>query len=274
MARIRQYYGGTGVPLVVLGDPIDAVLGWRSQRARMRGWLELLDTDGWSGPTRCESWDVRGLVRHLASACQFLGYTVHEASQGTATSLLQGMDTRGTVEAAAATLGDLTPGESLELLAAMDAVADTELEGLGTDGLLLTAEAPPGNLPVHLAVSHFLFDSWVHEYDLLLPGGDQPEVDQRESLVVVAYLAGLASVSTGAAVPLDLRLSSPDLRIGVSFDGGITTVTPGSVPDGALVVEGTVVDIVDRMTGRPGGPVTGDSQALGVLDSFALVLST
>jgi len=274
MAKIRQHYGGSGVPLVVELDPMDPVLGWRSQRARMRWWLDTLTDDEWSGATRCESWDVTGLVRHLASACQFLGYTLHEAQQGTATTLLEGMDTRGTVEAAAAMLGDLTPEQARELLAGADAMGDVEMVALGPDGPSITAEAPPGHLPAHLAISHFLFDSWVHEYDLMLPRGQQPQADDRESRVVAGYLTGLAVVSTGSVAPLDIRLSGPDLRFGIAVDDGVTTVSTGSVPDRALVVEGSVLDLVDRITGRPGGAVRGDEQALGVLDSFARVLTT
>jgi len=274
MARIRQHYAGSGVPLVVDIDPMAPVLGWRSQRARMGSWLDGLTDDDWRGATRCESWDVTGLVRHLASACQFLGFTLHEAQKGTATTLLEGMDTRDTVEAAAAMLGEQTPEEARAVLADADAAADAEMTALGPERLSITAEAPPGHLPAHLAVSHFLFDSWVHEYDLMLPRGQRPPADHRESLVVTAYLTGLAVVSTGSVAPLDFRLHGPDLRLGLSVDDGVTTVSPGSVPDRALVVEGSVPDVVDRITGRPGGAVRGDEQALDVLDSFARVLAT
>ncbi len=240
----------------------------------MRGWLGALPDDEWGGPTRCESWDTNNLVRHLASACQFLGYTLHEAHQGKATTLLEGMDTRSTVEAAGAMLGDLTPAQLRALLADMDAAVDAEMDALGPDGLLAMAEAPPGHVPAYLAISHFLFDSWVHEYDLMLPRGERPQVEDRESLVVAAYLTGLAVVLTDATVSLDIRLSQPDLRLGIWVEAGATVVSCRSVPDDALVVEGSVVDVVDRITGRPRGVVQGNSGALEVLDAFARTLST
>ena len=274
MAKIRQHYGGSGVPLSVDLDPMDSVAAWRSQRARMRGWIDALPDHEWSGPTRCESWDTAGLVRHLASGCQFLGYTLHEAHNGLATRLLEGMDTRSTVEDAAAMLGDLTPAQLRGLLADMDAAADAEMDAPGPDSLLAMAEAPPGHVPAYLAISHFLFDSWVHEYDLLLPRGQRPHVDDHESVVVAAYLTGLATVSTGATAALDIRLSGPELRLGIGVEDGVTLVSCVSVPDDALVVEGSVADVVDRITGRPGGVVLGDAGALEVLDSFALTLST
>ena len=280
MATIRQFYGSPGAPLTVEADPGDVVVAWHSQRARMHAWLAALPDDAWGGPTRCAGWDTSLLVRHLGSATQFLGYTLAQASEGTATTLLQGMDTRTTVASAAELLGDQTPGDARAFLTGTDGAVDTALDRLGPSGLEVTAESPAGHVPVHLSLTHFLFDSWVHEYDLLVPRGERPVVDPLESRVVAGYLTGLASLSwdgptgPGTPVPLDLRLSDPDLRIGVEVRSGITTVTPGVVAAGAAVVEGRTVDVVDRMTGREGGPVDGDADALAVLDRFALVLST
>ena len=123
-------------------------------------------------------------------------------------------------------------------------------------------------------VSHFLFDSWVHEYDLLLPRGEQPVVDRGETATVLRYLLGFASVVTGAATPLDVRTVDPPLRIGVDVDDGWTTVRSNAATDGAAVIEGSAADVVDRLTGRPGGDVRGDPDGLAVLDGFSLVLST
>jgi uncharacterized protein (TIGR03083 family) len=274
VAVIRQFYGAGGVPLVVDAGPADTVGAWRTQRTRLRSWLDDLPDDRWAGPTRCRGWDTGLLVRHLSSAAQFLGYTLAEASGGTATTLLQGMDTRSTVAAAAEVLGDREPGEARAFLAGVDDGVDRALDRLGPRGLGATAEGPPGHMPAHLVVSHFLFDSWVHEYDLLLPRGERPPVDPVEAEVVVRYLAGLAPVLTGASVPLDLRLSAPELRIAVACDGPAVTVHVGGAPGRGSVVEGTVLDVVDRMSGRPGGPVEGDDEGLAVLDALADVFAT
>ncbi|MDQ1382329.1 MAG: hypothetical protein QOG65_3023 [Actinomycetota bacterium] len=131
------------------------------------------------------------------------------------------------------------------------------------------AEAPPGHLPSHLAVSHFLFDSWVHEHDLMLPRYERPIVDRLEGEVAVRYLIGLAEVATGARTPLQLRLTDPELWIGLAVTAGIVEVTVGSAPANAPVIEGRVVDFVDRTTGRQAGAVQGDERALAVIDEFA-----
>jgi uncharacterized protein (TIGR03083 family) len=274
LAKLRQFYGGTGVPLLIDVDAEEPVTAWRSHRRRVRGWLDSLPDADWTGPTRCESWDTTALVRHMASASQFLGYTLHQATDGEPTTLLRGMDTRGTVEAAASMLGDLTPRAAREVLGSMDTAVDAELERMSDTGWSAMAEAPPGQLPSHLVVSHFLFDSWVHEYDLMLPRGEGPVVDPLEAEVVVRYLIGFATVATGSGAPLDLRLTGPDLRIGIDVVDGAVTVVVGSAPGGAYVIEGSVVDVVDRTSGRQAGPLGGDSQGLAVLDAFATLLAT
>ncbi len=262
------------MPLAVDADPKGPAVAWRSQRARIRSWLEVLPDPEWRGSTRCDSWDTSELIRHLTSASQFLGYTLHQAVEDDRTTMLEGMDTRTTVADAAAMLGELDPGPARVLLASTDAAVASALMALDDAGWSAIAEAPPGHLPADLVLSHFLFDSWVHEYDLLVPRGEKPEVDHLECEVVLRYLVGLASWTSGSIVPLELRATDPELLVGVMVDEGVTTVTVGSAPAGAAVIEGRVVDIVDRTSGREAGPVDGDPEGLAVLDGFSLLLAT
>lgn len=132
--------------------------------------------------------------------------------------------------------------------------------------------SPPGLLPAHLVLSHFLFDSWVHEYDLMRPRRQVPPIDRREAEVVVRYLVGVATLQAGRTTPLALRLRRPDLLVGVWVAEGPVQVAVGSAPKGAPAVAGDTVDVVDRMTGRRAGPLHGDRPALAVLDALADVL--
>lgn len=270
---IRQFYGQGGVPLVVVGDPADPAVAWRAHRARVRRWLDDLPDEEWGAPTRCDLWDVTALVRHLASGSQFLGYTLHQSALGEATTLLQGFHPHSTVQAAAAMLGELTPAEARAAVAEVDSSVDRELTKHSGSDWRGMAEAPPGQLPASLAVSHFMFDSWVHEYDLMLPRGERPAMDPFEAQVVVCYLMGLATIAAGSDVPLDLRLTDVDLRVGVDVTDGAVTVRLGKGSAGGALVEGAVHDVVDRATGRAAGPVDGDSRGLAVLDAFGKILS-
>jgi hypothetical protein len=111
----------------------------------------------------------------------------------------------------------------------------------------------------------------------MVPRGGRPEIDPLETRIVVGYLIGLASitaVASGAPATMALRISDPDLCIGVDVVDGLVVVTPDRTPPGAAVVEGRAADVVDRLTGRAGGTVAGDPPGLEVLDRFALVLAT
>ena len=274
MSVYRQYYDGSGVPLRIDEDLAAPAEAWRSQRARMGQWLDALPEDAWSGPTRCEDWDVTLLVRHLASGCQFLGYTLHKAAAGTATTLLTGFDTHVTVKRPRPCSATSRRPRPARRWPRPTPPSSGEFSALGPDGWMAAAEAPPGRVPAYLAVSHFLFDSWVHEYDLMVPRGEQPVLLVDEVVPVAAYILGLASLSVDVVEPLDVRLTDLDLRIGVDAVDGGAVVTPGSAPSGAAVIEGRSVDVIDLATGRESGPVAGDAAALAVLASLAAFLAT
>lgn len=273
MGELRQFYGGTGVPLCVHREAGAPARAWRGHRLRLQDWLASVPDAEWSGPTRCSLWDMTALVRHLVSGSQFLGYTLHKANGGLSTALMRGFDTHRTVQADAERFGEMTPDIARDLLAAKDALVAAEIINAERSGWSATAEAPPGHLAAHMAVNHFLMDSWVHAYDLMLPRDESPVIDRSEAEVVVSYLIGLATVQTRSMNPLDLRLTSPDMRIGLDVAQEMVTVTIGSAPKAAAVIESNVVALVDRATGRRGGPVHGDPVALAVLDGFGELLS-
>lgn len=274
MATIRQFYGGAGVPVRIDADESEPAAAWRSQRARVRGWLGALDDGEWTRPTRCAEWDVTGLVRHLASGSQFLGYTLHKAQRGTATTLLRDFDPHTTVQAAASMLGELSPAEARESIADMDANVDGELASFDETTWPALAEAPPGHLPAHICVSHFLFDSWVHERDLMLPRGETPTCDALETEVTLRYVLALASLAAASETALDVRASEPDLRVGLHVDAETVVVAVGGTPpERAAVIEGRAADIVDRTSGRTAGEVSGDPAGLALLDSFGALLA-
>jgi uncharacterized protein (TIGR03083 family) len=270
MGRLRQFYDGPGVPLRIDREQEVPVAAWTSHRTRLRSWLDLVPDAEWSGPTRCELWDITGLVRHLVSGSQFLGYTLHKARGGVPTDLMRGFDTHLTVQADAARFGEMVPQVEREKLAAKDASIAAEAEDIDWSA---KAEAPPGQLPAHLAVNHFLLDSWVHEYDMMRPRGEIPTVDPVEAQAVVSYVIGLACLQAESSTALDLHMGHPDFRVGVEFAGETVHVTTGSAPKGAAVIEGDVVDFVDRTTGRKSGPVRGDESGLAVIDCFGGLLA-
>lgn len=269
MAGYPQFYAPDALPLVIEGDPGAPARAWASHRSRLRSWLADFDEADWESPTRCPAWSARQLVQHLTSGAAFLGYSLHKGSQGTPTTLLAGMDTHTTVEAATAQLDAMGVDDLLAAMADADASIDGQVAGLAAAGWATIAEAPPGHVTADLAVSHFLFDSWVHEYDLHVPRGTRPPLDADEARVAIAYVLGLAAGAAGLSGNVDVRLTDLGERVGVHADGATLRVTFGDAPDGAPVVEGPVVSVMDLATGRGADDVTGEPAGLAVLDELA-----
>ena len=65
----------------------------------------------------------------------------------------------------------------------------------------MLAEAPPGHIAIGLVAIHALWDSWVHERDMLIPLGLDPVVDDAEMEACLVYAAALGPAfhaSTGS----------------------------------------------------------------------------
>ena len=75
----RQYYEAPGAPMDAPATVAEVVLAWTQHRTRLRTWLHELPEAAWTRPTRCSGWTTTGLVEHLISGAQFLGYTLHQS---------------------------------------------------------------------------------------------------------------------------------------------------------------------------------------------------
>ena len=80
------------------------------------------------------------------------------------------------------------------------------------------AEAPPGHLSVSVVAHHALWDSWVHERDILVPLGVVPAVEADEVAACLRYAAALApavALNGGAVAAgrLAITASDPDLDL-------------------------------------------------------------
>ena len=272
--RIDQYYSRGGFPVDIEGDPTAPAAAWRSHRRRLRAWLSALPEEEWGRPTRCDEWDVLHLVRHLASGSQFLGYTLHMAAKGQATTRLRAFDSQTTAQDRAEELGVLDPSRARQLLEEMDQRTDDAMSSLSIDDWTITAEAPPGHMPAFMAVSHFVFDSWLHERDLLLPHGERPVTVEKEASVAARYSVGLMGAygidSDGAT--LGVRLTDIDLELRVEHRANRWQVMTGSGPVDASV-EGRAGDVLDGGTGRDADGVRGDPAGLGILEDVASIMA-
>jgi uncharacterized protein (TIGR03083 family) len=279
MTNVLQFYGEHSVPLQIPTSPEDVTAAWSAHRSRMRRWLGGLPADAWAAPTRCTEWNVLQLVQHLVSGAQFLGYTLHQSAKGIPTRLLAGFNSQSTAATRAQDFAGSSPSELLTALAEMDRRVEQELTEWGADGAESLAEIPAGTAPAYVAVNHFLFDSWVHERDVLIPAGELPTVERREILAVASYVVGLAGVARAAEdarqEPLHWAVRLTDLGVTLDADTTELGTTVSFAPDEPSLptVRGPAAELVDFATGRASAaPPDGDPAALRFLIRFARVL--
>jgi uncharacterized protein (TIGR03083 family) len=233
----------------------------------------------WSGVTRCTEWRVLELAQHLISGSQFLGYTLHQSRKGEATRLLAGFDSQRTAAVTAAQFAGLPPGDLLERLDAVDAQVEHEIDSLVGDDWVSPAEAPPGQVPAYVAINHFLFDSWVHERDLMLPANQVPVTEPNEAAMVASYVialtgvAGRAGESAPSQAPLRMRLSDVDRSIRVDVTDGRASVS-FIEPEDHADFSARTADIVDFATGRNlEEALPMDQSVIGFLSRLAAVMA-
>lgn len=255
MALVHQYYGADGVPMSVPGSPRDVVAAWRSHRERLRAWFSKLTDDEWSRVTRCSEWRAADMAQHLISGSQFLGYTLHQSRKGEATRALTGFDSQRTAAVTAAQFAGLSSADLLDHLAVVDAQVDNEIAAFDDDDWARPAEAPPGQVPAYVAVNHFLFDSWVHERDLMIPANQIPISEPNEAAMVATYVLALTGVArrvgdeASSLSPVLIRLSDIDrlIRVDVENGGAIVSFIE---PAGEVDFYARAADVVDFATGR------------------------
>lgn len=257
---LRQYYEPVEV---VVDDELGSVVGpWSRQRRRLTDSLSALTEAQWKSPTRCSSWDARGVVSHLVTVDAFFTMTLSAAQRGAEpTTFIRGFDPSTGTDDLVAPLLELPVETLLEqfvagtetLSGAVGAFDDGDWRSLG--------EAPFGHMPARLILAHAFWDSWLHERDILMPLGLAPVVEDDELLVSTWYtlvvgglqggLMGDASpVGPGPDAPIDATLHFDDLPaapLRVQIDTGVR-ISPANGAPGVNV--GPAVDLVESVAGR------------------------
>jgi uncharacterized protein (TIGR03083 family) len=275
MASGHQYYDADGAPLEVPTNPSEVVAAWRSHRVRLRQWFADLPEQRWSSPTRCPEWRVTDMAAHLIGVTQFLGFTLREARRGSPTTLLRGFDPQAGPAALVAAASKRAPKELVAELTEADVRVDAEIDGFTDSDWRRPAESPAGHVPAFLSLLHMLFDSWVHERDLMLPAGEVPPTDRDEAAIVAGYVFGLAGIARAADegphpdTTLQLRLTDIDHTFVVQRAAGRVRVIDGAT-EAPVDGSGAASDLVDYTTGRvPAGEPVIDAAAATYLTNLA-----
>jgi uncharacterized protein (TIGR03083 family) len=234
-----------------LDDPSVPLL---RQRRRLAATLADLDDARWASPTRCEGWSVQDVVAHLVTTNQFWAFSIKAGLKGEPTRFLTDFDP----VASPAELVDAERAQPWErvldrFVETNEAVADA-VAGLDEDGWATLAEAPPGHIPIRGVAMHALWDSWIHERDIVLPLGLAPVEEDDEiaqSLRYAAVLSPAFAVAYGSAQrgAVVVDVTDPDLRVVVEVAEGIR-VRDGAAPEGALHLTGSAVELLEGISYR------------------------
>ena len=251
--QIQPRYDGE--PLVDLQlPPQGAVAAFARQRRRLAGRVAELDDDQWLAPSRCEGWTVKDVVSHLTSTNGFWAVSIASGIAGTPTRFLDGFDPKATPAALADADTGTPVAEARERFTSSTEALCASVEALTADQLTLLAEAPPGHIAVHGVVLHALWDSWVHERDILLPLGLPVDEEPDEVVESLRYGVALAPALALTAAPHQrgrLGVEVDDLGLTCWIDAGpVVVVHDGAAPDGTPVLRGSGVELLEALSVR------------------------
>lgn len=250
--QLNPRYGAD--PIISLeGSPAAIAEPTVRQRRRLAETLAGLTDDQWAHPSRCEGWSGRDVIVHLDSTNSFWTYSIEAGIRGEPTTLLSTFDPVTSPAAFVDASTGMPTSEVLEgFMASTDALVDL-FASLDEAAWAVPAEAPPGHLSVSAVAHHALWDSWVHERDILLPLGIVPAVEVDEVAACLRYVAALApaiALSGGAVAAgrLAITASDPDLDLLVEVGDAVRVGSaPGDTEPG---LAGDAVDLIESLSLR------------------------
>lgn len=252
--QLSPWYGTD--PIIALDGPPDAIAApLVRQRRRLAELLAGLDAEQWASPSRCAGWSVRDVITHLQSTNTFWGFSIAMGLRGDPSRFLATFDPVATPAQMVADAPAISTDELLgQLRTSNESLAD-QLAGLDEAGWEAIAEAPVGHVAIRTLGHHALWDSLVHERDILLPLGIDPAVEADETLASLRYVAALSpafAVSRGEAPGGVLAIEPTDL------DGAFTVTVADLVavesapapPRADAVLRGPAVDLLEGLSLR------------------------
>lgn len=254
--QLTPRYGDA--PIITLdGDPAAIAAPAIRQRRRLVDLLGGFSEDRWSSPSRCAGWSTRDVVTHLHSTNQFWSFSIALGLKGEPTRFLATFDPVATPAQLVADAPPQSDADLLDQFAASTAALEQQLGSLDDAGWRTTAEAPCGHVSISALAHHALWDSLVHERDIVVPLGIPPTEEPDEVGAALRYAAALSpafALSRGAAHPGTLGIEptdGADAACTVRVDGCVAVTTGAPAADEAdLVLRGTAVDLLEGLSLR------------------------
>jgi uncharacterized protein (TIGR03083 family) len=241
-------------PIVRLdGPPAAIAVPLVRQRRRLAAFLSSLTPQQLARPSRCEGWRVQDVATHLAGVDVYWNVSIASGLSGTPTRLLAGFDPKATPAMMVAAKRDEPASDAVAACVAAIEGFCTTAESLDDAGWAAIAETPLGHVTVSALGHHALWDAWVHERDVLHPLGLVQEAHDDETVASLRYAAALSPAFALQVAPksgaLVLEATEPDVRVVVTV-GTTVEVSAGAAPEGALVLSGRAVDLIEALSVR------------------------
>lgn len=253
--QLTPRYGAQ--PVITLDGSPAAIAGpLIRQRRRLATALASFTDEQWSHPSRCAGWSNRDVIVHLDSTNTFWSMSIAAGVHGEPTRFLATFDPVASPAQLVAGSGDVSTGEVLaRFVASTDALVGL-CSSLDHAGWSAAAEAPPGHVSVSAVAHHALWDSWVHERDVLVPLGLAPEPEADEVAACLRYVAALGpalALNRGAAGSgvLAIDATGPDVVVVVDI-GEQVVVRAGAAgaPTVELRLAGDAVELLEALSVR------------------------
>lgn len=250
--QLTPHYGTD--PLLTLdGDPSAIAMPLVRQRRRMASTLAAFSDDQWSHPTRCEGWDARDVLVHLDGTNAFWTHSLSAGLRGQPTRFLATFDPVTSPARSVEESREQTSAEVLDRFTASTEALAQLVESLDPSDWTMLAEAPPGHLSASAVAHHALWDSWIHERDILLPQSAEQETEPDEVVACLRYAAALGPsllLTRGDRRVGRLRVDAtdPDTSFVVDVSDRVRVLSNGGSADASLT--GHAADLVDSLSVR------------------------
>lgn len=250
--QLHPRYGAD--PPLTLDGPPGGILGPAvRQRRRLVDALTSFGDAQWHHPSRCEGWSAQDVIVHLDSTNTFWTHSISAGLRGEPTEWLATFDPVASPAELVAGVGAVTPAEVLDRFSASTEALVDVLTSLDEDGWSARAEAPPGHLSVSAVAHHALWDSWVHERDILLPLGAEPDEEDDEVAAALRYAAALGptlTINRGSTRrgTFAVSVERPDLSLVVDI-GDHVAVRAGPA-EADLRLTGDAVEVLEALSLR------------------------
>jgi uncharacterized protein (TIGR03083 family) len=251
--QLKPRYG-TDPVITMDGTPAAVLAPAVRQRRRLAATLASFDDEQWAHPSRCEGWSTRDVVVHLNSTNTFWAFAIGAGVRGDPTQFLATFDPVSSPAQLVAASPLVSTSDVLNEFATSTEALATLLESLEPTGWDSLAEAPPGHVSVSAVVHHALWDSWVHERDILLPLGIVPDEEPDELGACLRYVAALGpafKINNGqrrdGTLAVDVR--DPDIAFTVEVNDR-ATVRAGTAPHADLTLTGDAVELLEALSVR------------------------